>query len=135
MRISDWSSDVCSSDLLSTPAPPLSTAPHRRGSSALAWLVALLVLAGGGWFGWQWLQVRMQHERSAETRAAEHVSALEQRIDALQNEQRAQAKRLQQADTTNRVLRDELIGIGQRAALIEASVSQYRKSTRMEHSH
>src|SRR3546814_18373771 len=91
MRISDWSSDVCSSDL---------------------------------WFGWQWLQVRMQHERSAETRAAEHVSALEQRIDALQHEQRAQAKRLQQADTTNRVLRDELLGIGQRAALLEDSGSQ-----------
>src|SRR3546814_15875503 len=66
----------------------------------------------------------MQHERSAETRAAEHVSALEQRIDALQHEQRAQAKRLQQADTTNRVLRDELLGIGQRAALLEDSVSQ-----------
>src|SRR3546814_2413747 len=66
----------------------------------------------------------MQHERSAETRAAQHVSALEQRIDALQHEQRAQAKRLQQADTTNRVLRDELLGIGQRAALLEDSVSQ-----------
>src|SRR3546814_19146990 len=86
--------------------------PRRRGSSALAWLVALLVLAGGGWFGWQWLQVRMQHERSAETRAAEHVSALEQRIDALQHEQRAQAKRLQQAATNNRVLSAELLGIG-----------------------
>src|SRR3546814_6202033 len=72
----------------------------------------------------QCLQVRMQHERSAETRAAQHVSALEQRIDALQHEQRAQAKRLQQADTTNRVLRDELLGIGQRAALLEDSVSQ-----------
>src|SRR3546814_15069962 len=87
---------------MGTPPPPLSTAPHRRGSSALAWLVALLVLAGGGWFGWQWLQVRMQHERSAETRAAEHVSALEQRIDALQPEHRAQAKRLQQARSEGR---------------------------------
>src|SRR3546814_13671360 len=66
----------------------------------------------------------MQHERSAETRAAEHVSALEQRIDALQHEQRAQANQLQQADTTNRVLRDELLGIGQRAALLGDSVSQ-----------
>src|SRR3546814_12682073 len=104
MRISDWSSDVCSSDLLSTPAPPLSTAPHRRGSSALAWLVALLVLAGGGWFGWQWLQVRMQHERSAETRAAQHVSALEQRIAPLHPVQRPHAKRLHPAHPTNPLL-------------------------------
>ena len=109
---------------MSTPAPPHSTAPRRRGSSALAWLVALLVLVGGGWFGWQWLQARVQHERSVETQAAQHVSALEQRIDALQREQRAQAKRMQQADTTNRVLRDELLGIGQRAALLEDSVSR-----------
>lgn len=109
---------------MSTPAPPPSTAPRRRGPSALAWLVALLLLAGGGWFGWQWLQARVQHERSVETRAAEHASALEQRIGALQQEQRAQAKRLQQAETTNRLLRDELLGIGQRAALLEDSVSQ-----------
>src|SRR3546814_12234887 len=106
---------------MGTPPPPLSTAPHRRCSSAMAVLVALRVLAGGGWFGWQWLQVRMQHERSAETRAAEHVSALEQRIDALQHEQRAHAKRLQQADTTNRVLREELLGTDQRAALLGES--------------
>ena len=108
---------------MSTPAPATSTAP-RHGSSALAWLVALLLLAAGGWFGWQWWQARTLHERSLETQAAQHVSALEQRIDALQQEQRAQAKRLQQADATNRVLRDELLGIGQRAALLEDSVSQ-----------
>src|SRR3546814_17823151 len=100
------------SPALSTPAPPRPATPHRRGSSARAWLVARLVLAGGGWFGWQWLQVLMRHELSAETRAAEHVSALEQRIDALQHEQRAQAKRLQQAATNNRVLSAELLGIG-----------------------
>ena len=33
-------------------------------------------------------------------------------------------QRLQQADATNRVLRDELLGIGQRAALIEDTVSK-----------
>lgn len=109
---------------MSTPAPQTSTAPRRRGSSALAWLVALLVLAGGGWFGWQWWQARAQHEQDAQAQAAQHIGALEQRIEALQHEQRAQAKRLQHADATNRVLRDELLGIGQRAALLEDSVSQ-----------
>ena len=40
----------------------------------------------------------------------------------MRRNQRAQAQRLQQADATNRVLRDELLGIGQRAALLEDSV-------------
>jgi len=87
-------------------------------------LLVLLVLAGGGWFGWQWWQARTQHAHDVEARATEHIGTLEQRIDALQQEQRAQAKRLQQADSTNRVLRDELLGVGQRAALLEDSVSQ-----------
>src|SRR5690606_3916259 len=65
-----------------------------------------------------------QHARSVETQAARHLDALEQRIATLEDEQRTQAKRLRQADATNRVLRDELLGIGQRAALLEASVSQ-----------
>ena len=109
---------------MSTPAPPSPTAPRRRGSSALAWLAALLVFAAGGWLGWQWWQARAQHEHEAQAQAERHATALEQRLDALRQEQRAQAKRLQQAETTNRVLRDELLGIGQRAALLEDSVSQ-----------
>lgn len=46
------------------------------------------------------------------------------RLDALRAAQRAQAQRLQQAEATNRLLRDELLGIGQRAALLEDSVSR-----------
>ncbi len=38
--------------------------------------------------------------------------------------QQAQAKRLQQAEATNRVLRDELLGIGERATLLEDSISR-----------
>jgi uroporphyrin-3 C-methyltransferase len=107
---------------LSTPAPPSATS-RRRGSSALAWWLALLLLAAAGWFSWQWWQARMQHAREVETQATQRLDALEQRIDALHDDQRAQAQRLQQAAATNRVLRDELLGIGQRAALLEDSVS------------
>ena len=47
-----------------------------------------------------------------------------ERVIALRSAQQAQAQRLQQAEATNRVLRDELLGIGQRAALLEDSVSK-----------
>ena len=38
---------------------------------------------------------------------------------------RAQAERLQQADATNRVLRDELLGLGERSAIIEQSFERF----------
>src|SRR3546814_4228372 len=40
-------------------------------------------------------------------------------------DQRAQAQRLQQADATNRGLRDELLGLGERAAIIEDSFARF----------
>jgi uroporphyrin-3 C-methyltransferase len=46
----------------------------------------------------------------------------------MRTEQRAQARRLQQADSLNRVLRDELDGITQRAALLETSVERLADS-------
>jgi len=108
---------------LDTPAPTASTAPRRRGASALLWLVLLLVLAAGGWFGWQAWQARTQQAHDVEVQAAQRIDTLAQDLATLQREQRAQAKRLQHADATNRVLREELLGVGQRAALLEDSVS------------
>src|SRR3546814_19745469 len=55
MRISDWSSDVCSSDLIGMSEPTRSTrqakpkpgvSPH--GEAIAAWLIAAHILAGGG---------------------------------------------------------------------------------------
>ena len=106
------------------PHTATSTKSRRRGTSALLWLVLLLVLAAGGWFGWQAWQARTQQEHDVEARTARRIDTLEQHLAALQQEQRAQAKRLQHADATNRVLREELLGVGQRAALLEDSVSE-----------
>ena len=96
-----------------TTAPRRSRAPLAR---SCCWLLA-------GWRGWHWWQARQQRDERARSRdAAQQWQALDARIDALRSDQRAQAQRLQQADATNRVLRDELLGIGQRAALLEDSV-------------
>lgn len=104
----------------SSPAGPAPARRSRAGGLLLACLL-LLVLAAAGGFGWrQWQaqQLRAQEQAQLERQA------LETKVEALRTTQRAQAQRLQQAEATNRVLRDELLGIGQRAALVEDSVSR-----------
>jgi len=97
-------------------------APPRRRGSALAWLLAVVLLLLAGAFGWH----RWQGERARQAQAAsaerERADALEERLDALRRDQRAQTARLQQAEATNRLLRDEVLGLGQRAALVEDTV-------------
>lgn len=81
----------------------------------------LLVLAAAGIFGWRY----WQHQQAQSAALAEqHQQALAASVAALRTAQQAQAQRLQQAEATNRVLRDELLGIGERATLLEDSVSR-----------
>ena len=94
----------------------------RRRLGALPWLLVLMVLALLGWRGWAWWQARLAGEQAQANASAQQWQALDARIDALRRDQRAQDQRLQQADATNRVLRDEVLGVGQRAALLEDSV-------------
>lgn len=100
------------------PTPP----PAARRGGALGWLVLVAALVAAGAFGWsQWRQ-REAGARDAAVDADLRLQALESRVDGLRRDLRAQTGRLQQADATNRVLRDELLGLGQRAALIEDTV-------------
>lgn len=105
-----------------TPVPPSSST--RRGASAWPWLLLVPALAAAGAYGWWQWQARAVREQAAAVDAGLRLDALEQRFDAMRRDQRAQTQRLQQADATNRLLRDELLGIGQRAALLEESVSK-----------
>ncbi|QSX79941.1 uroporphyrinogen-III C-methyltransferase [Lysobacter solisilvae] len=100
-------------------------AEPRRGGT---WLVVLVVLAAAaGWLGWrQW----QSQEHSRAEQADVQIDALMQRVDTVRSEQRSHSRRLQQADSLNRVLRDELNGIGQRAALLEESVAKLADSNR-----
>jgi uroporphyrin-3 C-methyltransferase len=100
-------------------SPEQPSAP-RRSRTAL-WLVLLLLLALGGYLGWHKWRAR---EQAAVNGTQQQVDALSERLNAMRTEQRAQARRLQQADSLNRVLRDELDGITQRAALLETSVER-----------
>ncbi|BCT92106.1 uroporphyrin-III C-methyltransferase [Lysobacter helvus] len=103
--------------------PDASPALPSRRRAPLAWLVLLLFALAAAW-GWHAWTQRQSAARAMEIDAQQRVEALEARMESLRREQRAQAGRLQQADATNRVLRDELLGVGQRAALLEDSVSK-----------
>ena len=100
-----------------SPSPPRRS---RAGSLLLLALVLLALGAAGGWAWQRWQQAQARASAAADARQ----SAMAARLDALRVAQRAQAQRLQQAEATNRLLRDELLGIGQRAALLEDSVSR-----------
>ncbi|MGH8078963.1 MAG: uroporphyrinogen-III C-methyltransferase [Lysobacter sp.] len=109
----------------SVSTPPSASPAPRRGSNAWLWLlIVLLIAAGGGWYGWREWQFQQTRDREAAADADQRLEALDQRVDTLRTNQEAQNRRIVQADSTNRVLRDELHGIGQRAALIEDSVSK-----------
>lgn len=94
-----------------------SDTPARR---RWLWLVGALCLLAliAMWGGWRW---RAQQQQ-LQTQQREQLDALSLRIDRLRGDQRAQSARIQQADAINHVLRDELLGLGQRAAILEDSV-------------
>lgn len=107
-------------DASPSPAPP--TPPQRsRAGGLLLLLLFALVLAAAAWYGWRHWNAQ---QARIESLAVQQRQALDARIDGLRVTQQAQAQRLQQAEATNRVLRDELLGIGQRAALLEDSLSK-----------
>ncbi len=105
-------------------SPALSpSAPARRSRAGglLLLLLLLLVLAASGVLGWRY----WQHAQTQSAALAEQQrQALDASVAGLRVAQQAQAKRLQQAEATNRVLRDELIGISQRATLLEDSIAR-----------
>lgn len=104
-------------------AAPTAARPTRRGD-AFAWLLLLVLVAVGAWQGWQWWQAQVRAE-AEQVGQLERLAGLEARVDALRRDQRANAERLQQAAATNRLLREELLGLGQRAALLEDSVDDF----------
>lgn len=105
-----------------SPALSPSAPPRRsRAGGLLLLLLLLLVFAAAGVFGWRY----WQHQQAQSTALAEQQrQALDAGVASLRTAQQAQAQRLQQAESTNRVLRDELLGIGERATLLEDSVSK-----------
>ncbi|GAB3511719.1 uroporphyrinogen-III C-methyltransferase [Pseudoxanthomonas daejeonensis] len=98
-------------------------------------VAALLVLALGvaGWSGWHGWHQRQQQARVQAQEDARQIDALGQRMDTLRGDLRAQGRLLQDAAASNRVLRDEVLGLGQRNALLEDTVARLDANSRQGH--
>lgn len=113
-------------NVIASATPAARPAPRRGG---WAWLLLLVALAGGGGLWYRDYQ-RAEREQASGIAASQRLEALESRLDRLRGDVRSHSQRLQQADATNRVLRDELLGMGQRAALLEDNVAKLADANR-----
>ncbi len=105
------------SSALSPSVPPR----RSRAGSLLLLLLLLIVVAVAIVMGWRY----WQHQQAQSVALAEQQrQILDASVASLRSTQKGLAKRLQQAEATNRVLRDELLGIGERATLLEDSISR-----------
>lgn len=99
----------------------------------LASAVLVLALAVAGWYGWQSWQARQQQAQARAQDDVRQIEALGERMDTLRADLRAQGRLLQDAAASGRVLRDEVLGLGQRNALLEDSVARLDASAREGH--
>lgn len=114
----DDDKDGCVNDETFSPDRP------RRGRGWIAAVLVLLVLAIASAFGWKAWKARDVRERAQAVDAAQRLDAIEQRLDSLRRDQRTATQRIQDAAATNRVLRDEVLGLSQRGALLEENVAK-----------
>ncbi|AWH23760.1 uroporphyrinogen-III C-methyltransferase [Stenotrophomonas sp. YAU14D1_LEIMI4_1] len=110
------------------------TTPPAAPRSPARWLLASAVVVGlaaagyGAWYFWQ----HQQREQQAQAQtAAVQLQGLEAAVDALRRDQRASSQRLQDAAATNRVLRDEMLGLSQRSALLEENLAKLTESANL----
>ncbi len=123
--------------LLSEPADASASAapPRRRGGArALLWLILLALLGGGGWWLWEYVQ-SLRASAAVAREQSDLIDALRQQVGELdtriaQNHQsqRNLAARLDEATGANRVLRDEMLAVAERAAALEEAIHRLAES-------
>lgn len=100
----------------------------RRAFGALGWLLVLAVLAAGGYGAWRAWQLFVPVAQEGPDLSPEALDArlldAEQAVITLRRTQQGLDQRL--TDTTARtgLLRDEVLGVGQRAAILEDSLRE-----------
>lgn len=107
-------------------APP----PRKRGRAGWLALLAILLVGVAGWRGWDWWQARDARAQDAVDASELRIEALEARTDTARREQRLQAQSLQDLAASHRILREEILGLSQRGALLEEAVARLASTER-----
>lgn len=112
-------------------APAAATARPRSGRGrAIAWLLLLAVAVIAAVLAWrQWERLQQSEQRAdawqQESAALERrILALESGLESARRAQRAIETRATDNAATNKVLREELLGMGERASLLEDAVTR-----------
>ncbi|WP_115526721.1 MULTISPECIES: uroporphyrinogen-III C-methyltransferase [Xanthomonas] len=93
----------------------------------LAWLLLVLAIAAVGvalFLGWRAWQSYHDAQLQAAQAQQQRWDGTQQLLETLRRDQRLANERLQDAAATNRVLRDEMLGLSQRSALLEDTVQK-----------
>ncbi len=115
--------------------PPASPRHERRRGWGL-WPPVLLLLAAGGAGLWSWQTIKRlevaERGRDEWQQLGEELRGriveLDRELDATRERQRALDGRIGDAASGQRVLREEVLGIGERAALLEDAIARLAQS-------
>jgi len=104
--------------------------PRARTLAGLG--LALVVALGGAW-AWQAWHARQDRAREAAAEDQRQLEVLLQRMETVRGDINAQGRLIKDAAAGQRLLRDELLGLGQRNALLEETVARLAASTAQGH--
>jgi uroporphyrin-3 C-methyltransferase len=110
---------------VSAAAAPIA-APRRASSFPFALLLAVVALGLSGWSGWQALLVRqaLADVEAASRAQGEALARLGRDLAGASAAREALDRRLKDAEGVNQSLREEVLGLGERARLLEDAVSR-----------
>jgi uroporphyrin-3 C-methyltransferase len=119
-------------DPVASPPPPAAPAsvPAARGRGGWWVLLVLVVFALAAAFAWrQWDRLQDSERRAeawetAASRLESRIGELEAALEATRRTQRTIETRASDNAATNKVLREELLGMGERASLLEDAVAR-----------
>lgn len=125
---------MADSELDSLPSPE----PESRPRASLRWLWVLLLLAliavAARWGVLALQEARVRHDAAEERvqlqdeRFNTRLDALERSLDQIREAQQRLVQRLDSSNATNQVLREEVLGMGERAGLLEDAVARLSQS-------